>query len=220
MSDVNFYRNIKFTEKEAYIKLLQLSKNYDFIAFGNYDQLILDNVASRYSLRRIKLNDFSIDVQKKLKIKKQHSPSLRTLRFSLGININNLKEHNALSDAEVLSKIYNVFNNLNDDQKEVLKQKIDLENFRPKLNVQDVYAKYIEAKVKDDYLIYVLEYLKIPKVIEKLYINEAIDEYVEMVKTKEKEIYRITIFDNKGNFIEQKEESFDNVDKKNSNATR
>ena len=169
--------------------------------FGNYDQRVLNDVAKRYKLPKIKLIDYSDVLLKKICKKNDYNHSLKSFMFALNIKLDNFIEHNPLWDAKLLFEIYKKINSLSDDDIIKLENKLKIEMLRPKRNAQDGSDKYIDTPIHDNFNISILKLIKHDKKIEKFCIDEDIDHFVEFILEPEKTQIEYTCFNNSGEQI-------------------
>lgn len=139
-----YYKNKQISEKQAYLELIELSKTYELVCFGNYDQTILDAIQRRYKLERIKLTDFLEELSLIFNIDKNRTPSLNNFKNICEIDWNEENDHNSYWDAKYLKDVYLKINSNKNNPNFIdsYKKRLIVELLRPKNH------KFKDSRVK------------------------------------------------------------------------
>ncbi len=198
-----YFNNEEFiNEKEAYLKLLKFIGDSEVVVHGDYDQKILDDIAERYNLQKIKVIDVSGAFRHKKLI-----PSISKLIRAFGIDDNKFEKHSSIDDAKALLEIFKSCSQLkNEEELEYIKQLIILEHCRP-YNYRRKWKKATEEEDKN-----------IELANEHYYIFDLYNsKYIKQEKNSEVGYHNIKhslfVISNKGEVIKSSSDKFNKVPK-------
>lgn len=205
--DRYYYRNANLKEREVYDQFYKFSFDCDIYCWGNYDQTILNAIQRRYKIASIHLIDFSEIIKNELNLK--NSLSIKKMSTILNIDKKDLSHHDSLDDAKLLRYIVNKYNNLNQDEKLILKQNIYYENLRPKTNCKCWDCTCIKCKCNNNYFkVWMYTKNKSYKIKEDINSNNEISKYNFSIYLK--------IFNENNVLIDEKEinQTFDSLEQR------
>ncbi len=189
----DYYQNTDFLDEyNVYKEFLNFTHGATVIAYGDYDQIVLNAVAQRTRQQKVYILDVCEEIKKNIHISHHLSPSLSGLAYAFGIDQEKYNKHEADADAQLLFDIFLAYLSSDKDKIHFRRECIINELIRPTKYKEFIKTpNKVEVKIEKDYK-YVFDSCELRKKI------EYVDNTKEVKRIYYTSLLNIRVYDRDG----------------------